>query len=406
MSGPLAAIRVLDLSRVLAGPWATQLLGDYGADVIKVERPGAGDDTRHWGPPWLQEPADGSGRESAYFLGTNRNKRSVTVDLASTAGQQLVRELADKADVIVENFKPGTLERWALEPQRLRQTNPGLIVCTISAFSRTSRRAGEPGYDAMVQAAGGLMSITGGAAEEGGQPQKVGVAIADIMCGMYAATAIMAALHERSTSGRGQSIEVPLYDSQVAWLANQAMNFLVGGVVPGRLGTAHPNIVPYQAFPTADGYIMIAVGNDRQFADCMRRCGLPELAEDARFRHNEGRLANRAELVGLMSAALARESSAHWTGEFAASGVPCSPINDIGEVFSSDYARETELVRAVTHPYDADLPTVANPVKFSSDGVSYRLPPPLLGQHSGEVLTDWLGYSAKTISELKKAGTI
>ncbi len=406
MSGPLAAIRVLDLSRVLAGPWATQLLGDYGADVIKVERPGAGDDTRHWGPPWLQEPADGSGRESAYFLGTNRNKRSVTVDLSSTAGQQLVRELADKADVIVENFKPGTLERWALEPQRLRQTNPGLIVCTISAFSRASARAGEPGYDAMVQAAGGLMSITGGAAEEGGQPQKVGVAIADIMCGMYAATAIMAALHERSASGRGQSIEVPLYDSQVAWLANQAMNFLVGGVVPGRLGTAHPNIVPYQAFPTADGYIMIAVGNDRQFADCMRRCGLPELAEDARFRRNEDRLANRAELVGLMSTALARESSAHWTGEFAASGVPCSPINDIGEVFSSDYAREAELVRAVTHPYDADLPTVANPVKFSSDAVSYRAPPPLLGQHSGEVLADWLGYSAKTISELKKAGTI
>ena len=406
MSGPLAAIRVLDLSRVLAGPWATQLLGDYGADVVKVERPGAGDDTRHWGPPWLQEPAGGSGRESAYFLAGNRNKRSLTIDLATASGQELVRELAVKADVIVENFKSGTLERWGLEPERLRHENPGLIVCTISAFSRDGSRAGEPGYDAMIQAAGGLMSITGSPEDEGGEPQKVGVAIADIMCGMYAATAIIAALHERSSSGRGQSIEVPLYDSQVAWLANQAMNYLVGGVVPGRLGTAHPNIVPYQAFATADGYIMIAVGNDRQFADCMRCFGLPELAGDLRFQRNENRLANRAELVALMSGVLARESSAHWAAKLAESGVPCSPINDIGEVFASDYANEEELVRTVPHPYDAELPTVANPVRFSVDAVGYRVAPPLLGQHSGEVLADWLGYSAKTISELKKAGTI
>jgi len=406
MSGPLAEIRVLDLSRVLAGPWATQLLGDYGADVVKVERPGAGDDTRQWGPPWLQEPAHGAGRESAYFLATNRNKRSLTIDLSSPAGQELVRELASKADVIVENFRSGTLERWGLEPERLRHENPGLIVCTISAFSRDSRRSGEPGYDAMIQAAGGLMSITGSPQENGGRPQKVGVAIADIMCGMYAATAIIAALHERSSSGGGQSIEVPLYDSQVAWLANQATNFLVGGVVPGRLGTAHPNIVPYQAFATADGYLMIAVGNDRQFGDCMRCCGLPDLAGDARFRRNEDRLANRAELVALMSKVLARESSAHWVAELAACGVPCSPINDIGEVFSSDYANEQGMVRTVSHAYDSDLPTVANPVRFSDDSVDYRAAPPLLGQHSGEVLTDWLGYSAKTISELKKAGTI
>ena len=406
MSGPLAAIRVLDLSRVLAGPWATQLLGDYGADVVKVERPGAGDDTRHWGPPWLQEPDDGPGRESAYFLATNRNKRSLTIDLATAAGQQLVRDLAMKADVIVENFKSGTLEGWGLQPERLRHENPGLVVCTISAFARESSRAGEPGYDAMIQAAGGLMSITGSAEREGGPPQKVGVAIADIMCGMYAATAIMAALHERSGSGRGQSIEVPLYDSQVAWLANQAMNFLVGGVVPARLGTAHPNIVPYQAFATADGYIMIAVGNDRQFADCVRCCGLPELADDTRFQHNEDRLANRAELIALMSGVLALEPSAHWAAELAASGVPCSPINDIGEVFASAYANEEELARTVPHPYDSGLLTVANPVRFSVSAVGYRAAPPLLGQHSGEVLADWLGYSAKRISELKKAGTI
>lgn len=406
MTGPLSSIRVLDLSRVLAGPWATQLLADYGAEVVKIERPGRGDDTRQWGPPWLHEPRDGPGRESAYFLATNRNKRSLTVDLASNEGQGLVRELAAKADVIVENFKAGTLGRWGLSPEVLRRENPGLIVCTISAFSRDGSRASEPGYDAMVQAAGGLMSITGAPDEDGGEPQKVGVAIADIMCGMYAATAIIAALHERASSGRGQSIEVPLYDSQVAWLANQAMNFLIGGVVPGRLGTAHPNIVPYQAFRTADGFIMVAVGNDRQFAECMRCCGTPELADDPRFLRNEDRLANRGALIALMSDALERESSAHWLRRLAEAAVPCSPINDLADVFSGAYAEECEFVRTVPHPYDETLPTVANPVRFSSDGVSYRSAPPLLGEHSEAVLADWLGYSAETISQLKKAGTI
>ena len=406
MSSPLSAIRVLDLSRVLAGPWATQLLGDYGADVLKVERPGRGDDTRHWGPPWLREENGGPGRESAYFLATNRNKRSIAVDLASAGGQQLVRELAAKADVIVENFKAGTLERWGLDPESLRRENPGLIVCTISAFARESSRAGDPGYDAMVQAAGGLMSITGAPEEDGGQPQKVGVAIADIMCGMYAATAIMAALLARSESGRGQSIEVPLYDSQVAWLANQAMNYLVGGTVPGRLGTAHPNIVPYQAFGTGDGYIMVAVGNDRQFADCMRCCGMAKVAEDPRFQRNEDRLANRAELIALMATALKRESSDHWLRKLTEAGVPCSPINDVGKVFSSAYAEECELVRTLRHPYDETLPTVANPVRFSSDQVNYLSAPPLLGEHSEEVLADWLGYSQEMISRLKEAGTI
>ncbi len=406
MSGPLSAIRVLDLSRVLAGPWATQLLGDYGADVVKIERPDCGDDTRQWGPPWLQGKAGEAGRESAYFLATNRNKRSLSVDLATTAGQALVRELAAKADVVVENFKAGTLERWGLGSESLQRENPGLIVCTISAFARESSRAREPGYDAMVQAAGGLMSITGTPDEDGGEPQKVGVAIADIMCGMYAATAIIAALHERSSSGRGQSIEVPLYDSQVAWLANQAMNFLVGGTVPGRLGTAHPNIVPYQAFRTADGFIMIAVGNDRQFGDCMRCCGMSGLAEDPRFERNEDRLANRGELVALMSAAIEHESSDHWLRRLKEAGVPCSPISDIGEVFSSAYAAECRLVRSLRHPYDEKLPTVANPVRFSSQEVKYRSAPPLLGEHSGAVLADWLGYSAESISQLRKAGTI
>jgi crotonobetainyl-CoA:carnitine CoA-transferase CaiB-like acyl-CoA transferase len=406
MSGTLAGIRVLDLSRVLAGPWATQLLGDYGADVVKVERPGSGDDTRHWGPPWLEGPHAGNGHESAYFLATNRNKRSLAVDLSSSSGRELIRALAAEADVVVENFRAGTLERWGLDAKQLRENNPGLIVCTISAFARESSRAAEPGYDAMIQAAGGLMSITGEAAEEGGEPQKVGVAIADIMCGMYAATAILAALHERSQSGRGQSIEVPLYDSQVAWLANQAMNFLVGGAVPGRLGTAHPNIVPYQAFTTADGHVMLAVGNDRQFAACVRCCGLPDLAADTRFQHNADRLANRAQLIALLSEAFGRKPTAFWLRQLGEAGVPCSPINDIGEVLSNGYAEECGLVRTTPHPYEPRLPTVANPVRFSADAVSYRSAPPLLGQHSGEVLADWLGYSAQTISELRKAGTI
>ena len=406
MTSALSGIRVLDLSRVLAGPWATQLLGDYGADVVKVERPATGDDTRHWGPPWLAEGADSEGRESAYFLAANRNKRSLAVDLGTSAGQALVRELAGKADVLVENFKSGTLARWGLDPERLRETNAGLIVCSISAFARDSSRGAEPGYDAMIQASGGLMSITGAAAEEGGEPQKVGVAIADIMCGMYAATAIVAALHERTTSGRGQSIEVPLYDSQVAWLANQAMNYLVGGIVPGRLGTAHPNIVPYQAFATADGHIMVAVGNDRQFAECVNRCGLADLADDPRFRRNADRLANRGELITMMSEALQRATTDHWLQELQAAGVPCSPINDIGTVFSDAYAGESGLVRTMEHPYNPVLPTVANPVRFSANDIRYGAAPPLLGQHSGEVLADWLGYSAETISELRKAGTI
>ena len=406
MSGILTGVRILDLSRVLAGPWATQLLGDYGADVVKVERPGAGDDTRHWGPPWLQRKAGESARESAYFLATNRNKRSLTVDLSCAGGQALVRELAAKSDVIVENFKYGTLPRWGLDAEQLREQNPGLIVCTISAFAQSSSRGREPGYDAMIQASGGLMSITGGPREQGGEPQKVGVAIADIMCGMYAATAILAALHERSASGRGQSIEVPLYDSQVAWLANQAMNYLVGGEIPGRLGTAHPNIVPYQAFATADGHVMVAVGNDRQFAACASCCGLPELAVDPRFQRNAERLANREELIARLSRAFERESSDHWIRSLGEAGVPCSPINDIGEVFSGDYAAECGLVQTLKHPYDAELPTVANPVRFSADAVSYRSAPPLLGQHSGEVLADWLGYSEQTIAELRKAGTI
>jgi len=401
VSGPLAGIRVLDLSRVLAGPWATQLLGDYGAEVVKVERPGQGDDTRTWGPPWL---GDGGRRESAYFLSTNRNKRSIAIDLSCSEGRDLLRGLAAEADVLIENFKAGTMRNWGLDADSLRDANPALVYCSISAYALDSSRAGEPGYDAMIQASGGLMSITGDA--DGGEPQKVGVAIADIMCGMYAASAIAAALVARERSGRGQAIEVPLYDSQVAWLANQAMNYLVGGAVPGRLGTAHPNIVPYQAFAANDGSFMLAVGNDRQFAACARCCSLPELADDPRFRRNEDRLENRDALVAVLSAAFRTRSCEHWVRELTAAGVPASPINDLAAVFSSRYAEERAFVRHVAHRYDPALATVANPVRFAATPVAYDLAPPLLGEHTEAVLADWLGYSADAIRQLRKTGAI
>ena len=399
MNAPLHGIRVLDLSRVLAGPWAGQLLGDYGADVVKVERPGSGDDTRAWGPPWL-------GNESAYFLSSNRNKRSVTADLSTEGGRRLVRELALAADVVIENFRVGTMARYELAPDDLMRENRGLVICSISAFGQTGRRAAEPGYDAMIQASGGLMSITGPPPEEGGGPQKVGVAIADIMAGMYATSAILAALYAREINGRGQHIDVPLYDSQVAWLANQTMNYLVGGVVPGRMGTAHPNLVPYQAFATSDGDLMLAVGNDRQFQRCMAVIGRPELADDDRFATNESRIANRAELVAIIAAALRDKPTATWLEAFAAKGVPAGPIKDIGEVLSGDYAQERNLVRRIDNGAGESVPFVANPVSFEATPVTYERAPPLLGEHTDEVLSEWLGYSAATIATLRKEAAI
>lgn len=399
MTTTLQNIRVLDMSRVLAGPWAGQLLGDYGADVVKIERPGKGDDTRQWGPPWL-------GSESAYFLSTNRNKRSVTVDIATPRGQQLVRDLAQEADVLLENFKTGTLQRFGLDPELLMAQNPKLIVCSISAFGQTGSRANEPGYDAMIQASGGLMSITGPADSDTGGPQKVGVAIADIMAGMYATTAVLAALNARSTSGRGQRIDVPLYDSQVAWLANQNMNFLVGGTVPGRMGTAHPNLVPYQAFATSDGDLMLAVGNDRQFGDCTAIIGCPELSSDKRYASNAARIENRGPLVEILQEKLLANTTGFWLAAFADNGVPAGPINNIQEVLSNAHARERELVRHFPNAAGDSVPTVSNPVAFDSTPVRYDRAPPLLGEHTDEVLRDWLGYSADIIAELRSDAAI
>jgi crotonobetainyl-CoA:carnitine CoA-transferase CaiB-like acyl-CoA transferase len=401
MGGPLEGTKILDMSRILAGPWAGQLLGDYGADVIKVERPHHGDDTRHWGPPWLGDDPDS---EAAYFLAANRNKRSITIDISHPKGQRLIRDLVAEADVLIENYRVGTMSRYGLSADDLRRDNPGLIYCSISAYGQHGSRADEPGYDAMIQASAGLMSITGAPDSEGGSPQKVGVAIADIMAGMYATTAILAALEERRNSGEGQTIDVPLYDSQVAWLANQAMNFLIGGGTPERRGTAHPNLVPYQTFATSDGHCTLAVGNDNQFAACAACMSLPELGTDPRFATNADRVNNRDALVPILANELQAKPTQHWLRVFKDAGVPAGPINSIADVLTDGYAVERDLVKTLNHALDSALPTVANPVGFSRTPVVYGASPPMLGEHTESILSDWLGYSADQIETLRASG--
>ncbi len=397
---------MLDLTRVLAGPWASQLLADYGADVIKVERPGKGDDTRSWGPPWLKDREQKDTSDSAYFLSANRNKRSLTANLSHPDGKRIVTSLAANSDVVVENFRVGTLKRFGLDYDSLSAGNPGLIYCSISAYGQSGSRSEQPGYDAMIQASGGLMSITGASDDDGGSPQKAGVAIADIMAGMYATTAILAALVSRSDNGLGQHIDVPLYDSQVAWLANQNMNYLVGGAVPGRQGTAHPNIVPYETFATADGHLSLAVGNDRQFRDCMQCLELGRLSEDARFIDNASRVRNREVLVPLIAEKFRQQPSAIWIAKLGASGVPVGPINSIKDVFTEEYAEERKLVRHLRRDDAGDVPTVSNPVRFSKTPVSYRSAPPRLGEHTRAVLETELGYTSAQVTSLYESGAI
>lgn len=402
MRGALDGIRILDLTRVLAGPWATQLLADFGAEVIKVERPGTGDDTRKWGPPFLADHTGKPTAESAYFCSTNRNKRSITINLASSAGQSVIQKLAARADVVIENYKVGTLQRFGLDYASLAALNPNLVYCSISAFGQTGSRSQEAGYDAMIQASAGLMSITG---EPEGKPQKVGVAISDIMAGMYAANAILAALFARQNGHGGQYLELSLFDSQVAWLANQNMNYLVSGISPTRLGTGHPNLVPYQAFATEDGYLMLAVGNDEQFGRCAELMGRAEWSRDPRFASNAARVTHREALIAEMESVFQSQKTAHWLESLRDCGVPAGPINSIGDVFASEYAAERKLVRQLKHGLADAVPTVANPVNFSTTPVSYRYAPPLLGEHTDEILRE-LGYTEAEIKSLRESNAI
>jgi crotonobetainyl-CoA:carnitine CoA-transferase CaiB-like acyl-CoA transferase len=404
--GALDGVRVLDLSRVLAGPWCTQLLADHGAEVIKIEQPGRGDDTRSWGPPWLRDEHGRETGESAYFLAANRNKRSLAVDLARADGQTVVRELAARADVLVENFKVGALARYGLDYAALAAINPRLVYCSITGYGQDGPDAGEPGYDALMQARGGLMSITGHPdGEPGGGPMKTGVAVVDLMCGMYAATAILAALRQRDASGQGQHLDVPLLDTGVAWLSHLCMNHWLSGEVPARHGSAHASIVPYQAFATADGQLMLAVGNDGQFRRFAAVLGVPEWAADPRFETNAARVAARQVLVPMIASRLAARATADWLSALREAQVPAAPIQSIAEVFADPQVVHRGLQTSVPHPLAGELPIVAHPVRFSATPASYRHPPPLLGEHTDEVLAE-LGIDALRIAELRALGVV
>ena len=407
MPGPLSHIRVLDLSRVLAGPWAGQTLADLGAEVIKIERPERGDDTRRWGPPFL---ADAEGRETGeagYYLSCNRGKKSVTLDLAKAEGQRIARDLAAKCDVLLENFRVGGLARFGLAYDDLKDSHPHLIYCSITGFGQTGPYRERAGYDFIVQAMGGMMSITGEPEDApGGGPQKVGVAIADLFSGMYATVAVLAALARRERTGSGQHIDLALLDCQVAMLANQAMNYLTSGRVPRPLGNAHPNVVPYQAFATADGHLVIAAGNDAQFARLCAVIGRPELAEAPEFADNAARVANRARLAEIIAGAMTTRASRAWQAEFDAAGVPCGPINTLDAVFADEQVVARGMRVDLDHPLAGRVPMVASPMRFSETPLELRAPPPLLGEHTAAVLGDLLGLDAAEIARLGAAGVV
>ena len=403
MAGPLVGFRVLDLSRILAGPWASQMLADLGAEVIKIERPLAGDDTRSWGPPYMPDEEGQITTEAAYFHGANRGKYSVCIDMSSTAGQELIRNLVTKSDILIENFKVGGLKKYGLDYDNLKAINPKLIYCSITGFGQTGPYAERAGYDFMIQAMGGLMSVTG---EPGGQPMKVGVALADVLTGLYAANAIQAALIHQLRSGEGQYIDLALLDVQVASLANQAMNYLASGVNPTRLGNAHPNIVPYQAFQTCDGYLILAVGNDAQFKRFCDLAGRADLASDDRYLKNSERVKNRQTLVPQLIDIMLTQDSDYWLEQLNAQGIPCGPINNIDQVFSDPQVQHRGMQLELDHPVAGKVVSVGNPIKLSETPVSYEKAPPTLGQHTEAVLSDLLGLNSEQIKQLRTDGII
>ncbi|MBA5777212.1 CoA transferase [Stappia sp. F7233] len=407
MSGPLSHIRVLDLSRVLAGPWATQNLADMGAEVIKIERPGAGDDTRSWGPYYLHDPKGNRTGESAYFLAANRGKKSVAVDISTEEGRRVVVELARRSDVLVENYKVGGLKKYGLDYDSLKAVSPGLIYCSITGFGQDGPYAPRAGYDFMIQAMGGLMSVTGEADDRpGGGPQKAGVALADVMTGLYATIAVTSALVHRERTGEGQYIDMALLDVQVATLANQATSYLVSREVPKRYGNAHMSIVPYQSFATKDGHMILAVGNDTQFARFCEVAGHPELAHDPRYASNLRRLDHRAELVPLLEEITRTRTTAEWITALEKVGVPCGPINTIEEVFENPQVKARGLELSLPHVDGGTAPGVRSPLRFSATPVSSETAPPALGQHTQEVLENVLGLSADDVAALEVQGAV
>ncbi|WP_420564265.1 CaiB/BaiF CoA transferase family protein [Thalassobaculum sp.] len=402
---PLDGVRIFDLTRILAGPTATQLLGDLGADVIKIERPGQGDDTRKWGPPYVKGPDGEDTTESAYYLCANRSKRSITIDLSSADGIALAKRLLAECDVLVENFKVGSLAKLGLGYEQLKEEFPGLVYCSVTGFGQTGPYAERAGYDFLAQGMGGIMSVTG---TPGVEPVKVGVGIADVMCGMYAATNILAALRHRDRTGEGQHIDVCLLDTQVAWLVNEGTNYLVSGEVPKPLGNEHPNIVPYKVFPTADGHVILACGNDRQFQAWCDVAGADELKTNPDYATNPLRLKNRVALYAAMPDYMMSRTTDEWVAALEAAKVPCGPVNTIDRAFADPQVQARGMRIDLPHPLagEGTVPLIANPVKLSGTPVRYRYAPPTLGQHTDEVLAEILGLSADEIAAERDKGAV
>jgi formyl-CoA transferase len=405
--GPLSHLTVLDLSRVLAGPWCTQLLADLGATVIKIEKPGSGDDTRTWGPPFLKDRQGRDTAEAAYYLACNRGKKSVAVDFTQSEGQAIVRDLARGADIVVENFKVGGLKKYGLDYPSVAAINPRLVYCSITGFGQTGPYRERAGYDFIIQGMGGFMSVTGERDDlPGGGPQKAGIAISDLMTGMYASTAILAAIEHRKLANAGQYIDVSLFDTQVAMMAVMNMNYLVSGTPPGRAGNAHQNIVPYQVFACADGHLILAVGNDAQFARFCEVAGKTEWARDPRFAANAERVRQRDELVPMIEAVLRTRAQASWLAALESVGVPCGPINRLDQVFADPQLRARGMRIDLPHPLSGAVPQVGNPLHFSATPVAYTQAPPLLGEHTTAVLSQRLGLSAESLADLAARGIV